>query len=115
MSTPDRKEKDYKKRIKTMKGRRQTHDPTLVNPPIGDRAKDDSNLIHVGGIADFHEEKRRLKTFKELRQETHEAWLNEKKNQKKRKSKNPSTESDDPRSKKIRDLKNRDDSWRGLR
>lgn len=115
MSTPDRKEKDNKKRIKTMKGRRQTHDPTLVNPPMVDRSKDDSNLIHVGGIADFHEEKRRLKTFKELRQEMHEAWLNEKKNQKMRKSKNPSKEGDDPRSKKIRDLKNRDDSWRGLR
>jgi hypothetical protein len=40
--------------------------------------------------------------------------LQERKNVKKKKTKNPSTEGDDPRSQKIRDLKNRDSLWSGL-
>ena len=106
MNESDRKHKDSRKRIKTLKGRGQSKDPTNIDVPQGDSPKDDSNLIYVGGIANFHEQDGG-KSFRQMREDIRRSQeLQERKNSKKRRTKNPSTEGGDPRSMKIRDLKN---------
>ena len=114
MNESERKRKDSRKRIKTLKGRGQSKDPSNIDVPQGDSPKDDSNLIYVGGIANFHEHQEG-KSFRQMREDIRKSQeLQERKNAKKKKTKNPSTEVDDPRSRKIRDLKNRDSLWKGL-
>ena len=114
MNESERKRKDSRKRIKTLKGRGQSKDPSNIDVPQGDSPKDDSNLIYVGGIANFHEQDGG-KSFRQMREDIRRSQeLQERKNSKKRRTKNPSTEGGDPRSMKIRDLKNRENSWRGL-
>ena len=114
MNESERKRKDSRKRIKTLKGRGQSKDPSNIDVPQGDSPKDDSNLIYVGGIANFHEHQEG-KSFRQMREDIRKSQeLQERKNSRKKKTKNPSTEGDDPRSQKIRDLKNRDSLWKGL-
>ena len=119
MTESDRKRKDSRKRIKTLKGRGQSKDPSNIEVPQGDSPKDDSNLIYVGGIANFHEHQNG-KSFRQMREDIRKSQeLQERKNaKKKKKTKNPSTEVGDPRSQKIRALKNRtggsDELWSGL-
>ena len=118
MNESERKRKDSRKRIKTLKGRGQSKDPSNIDVPQGDSPKDDSNLIYVGGIANFHEHQEG-KSFRQMRKDIRKSQeLQERKNAKKKKTKNPSTEGGDPRSQKIRALKNRtggaDELWSGL-
>jgi len=110
----DRKRKESRKRIKTLKGRGQSKDPSNIDVSQSDSPKDDSNLIYVGGIANFHEDQKG-KSFRKMREDIHKSQdLKERKNIKKKKTKNPSIQGNDPRSKKIRDLKSRDSLWRNL-
>ena len=118
MNESERKRKDSRKRIKTLKGRGQSKDPSNIDVPQGDSPKDDSNLIYVGGIANFHEHQEG-KSFRQMREDIRKSQeLQERKNSRKKKTKNPSTEGGDPRSQKIRALKNRtggaDELWSGL-
>ena len=68
MNESDRKRKDSRKRIKTLKGRGQSKDPTNIDVPQGDSPKGDSNLIYVGGIANFHEQDGG-KSFRQMRED----------------------------------------------
>ena len=101
-------------KLSRAKGKGQSKDPSNIGGPQGDSPKDDSNLIYVGGIANFHEHLEG-KSFRQMREDIRKSQeLQERKNVKKKKTKNPSREGDDPRSQKIRDLKNRDSLWSGL-
>lgn len=114
MNESDRKRKDNRKQIKTLKGKGQSKNPSNMDVPQGDSPKDESNLIYVGGIANFHEHLEG-KSLRQMREDIRKSQeLQERKNVKKKKTKNPSTEDDDPRSQKIRDLKNSDSLWKGL-
>ena len=84
MNESERKRKDSRKRIKTLKGRGQSKDPRNIDVPQGDSPKDDSNLIYVGGIANFHEHQEG-KSFRQMREDI-------------RKSMKPTLKGLDPRS-----------------
>ena len=85
MNESERKRKDSRKRIKTLKGRGQSKDPSNIDVPQGDSPKDDSNLIYVGGIANFHEHQEG-KSFRQMREDIRKSQeLQERKNAKKKK------------------------------
>lgn len=105
-------EGNKKKRKKSRKADGDSRDNSFE---VGSDTKrdDNENLIMVGGIAGYDEEtKPRVKSYKEFREQL-DLFL-EKKNRNKKRSRNPGTVDEDPRSKKIKKLKNDDTHWRGL-
>ena len=89
-----------KKRRKTEKSFKDCRDNSVE---VGSDTKRDDNehLIMVGGIAGYDEETRpRMKTYREFREEL-DLFL-EKKNTKKKRSRNPGTVECDPRSQKLK-------------
>jgi hypothetical protein len=105
-------EGNKKKRKKSRKAGGDSRDNSFE--VSSDTKRDDNeNLIMVGGIAGYDEEtKPRVKSYKEFREQL-DLFL-EKKNRNKKRSRNPGTVDEDPRSKKIKKLKNDDAHWRGL-
>lgn len=106
---------DEGKRKKKKKSEKSFKDCRDNSVEVGsDTKRDESeNLIMVGGIAGYEEETRpRMKTYREFREELN--LFLEKKNTKKKRSRNPGTVESAPRSQKIKKLKNDDTHWKGL-
>ena len=109
------KRKTKKQEFKTRKDMQGIDSMPDVSSNPG--SKDDFSLIMVGGLAgvDKHvSPASQRKTFMEFRSDVNLALLAEKKNQKKRRSKQSGTEPMDDRKKKLRDLRQDDSLWSGL-
>ena len=107
------KKKKRRKTEKSFKDCRKDCRDNSVEVGSDTKRDDNEHLIMVGGIAGYDEETRpRVKTYREFREEL-DLFL-EKKNTKKKRSRNPGTVESDPRSQKIKKLKNDDTHWRGL-
>lgn len=104
------------KKSKRKKTKKSSGDIGQNAVDISPDTKTDSkeNLIMVGGIAGYDEEVTpRLKTFKEFREDALQN-ISERKNSKKRKSRNSGTVDVDDRQMKIQRLKKDETHWKGL-